>query len=67
MREKWKKIIQRLARLAGGVLALVLFRWTPATGEGILLFAVLFAALVVIIILSSPKHTGFWPNKPDHH
>jgi hypothetical protein len=52
--------------LACGILGLVLFRWTPTTGEGILIYVALFAVLVVMAIaLSSRKRAGYWPNKPE--
>ena len=55
-------------KIACGILALALFRWTPTTGKGILVYAVLFAVLIVMAIVLSPrKGAGYWPNKPEDH
>jgi hypothetical protein len=51
---------------ACGVLALILFRWTPTTGRGILVYVVLFVVLIVLAIFLSPqKGAGYWPKKPE--
>jgi hypothetical protein len=55
-----------VTKIACGVLALALFRWTPTTGRGILVYAALFAGLILIaIVLSSGKRGGYWPKKPE--
>ena len=65
---KSRKTLLRLATLALGLLGLVLLRWTPTTGKGILIYAGLFAALVVMAIVLSPrKGAGYWPDKPEDH
>jgi hypothetical protein len=54
--------------VACGILGLVLFRWTPTTGKGILIFAAVFAVLIAMAIFLSPrKHAGYWPDKPEDH
>jgi hypothetical protein len=51
---------------ACGVLGLILFRWTPTTGTGILVYVALFAALIVLAIFLAPqKGAGYWPKKPE--
>lgn len=66
--EKSRKALLGLTTFACGILGLVLFRWTPTTGRGILVYAVLFAVLIVLAIVLSPhKGAGYWPNKPEDH
>jgi hypothetical protein len=68
MSEKRRKSLLRLTAIAGGILGLVLFRWTPTTGEGILGYSVLLVLLIVLAIVLSPrKGSGYWPNKPEDH
>ena len=51
---------------AYGVLGLILFRWTPTTGTGILVYVALFATLIVLAIFLSPQNgAGWWPKKPE--
>jgi hypothetical protein len=65
---KIRKALLGVITFACGILALVLFRWTPTTASGILVYAVLFAVLIVMaIVLSSRKRGGYWPNKPGDH
>jgi uncharacterized membrane protein YedE/YeeE len=64
--KKSRRALLGAITFACGILGLVLFRWTPTTGEGILIYVALFALLVVMAIaLSSPKRAGYWPNKPE--
>ena len=66
--EKSRKALLGLTTFVCGILGLVLFRWTPTTGRGILVYAVLFAVLIVLAILLSPrKGAGYWPKKPEDH
>jgi hypothetical protein len=68
MREKKRKALLRLVTIAGGILGFVLFRWTPTTGEGILGYSVLLVLLIVLAIVLSPrKGSGYWPDKPEDH
>lgn len=68
MSEKIRRMFLRSIAIACGVLGLVLFRWTPTTGMGILVYAALFAVLIVMaIVLSSRKGAGYWPSKPEDH
>jgi hypothetical protein len=66
MNEKTRKVLLGVVECACGILALVLFRWTPTTGTGILIYTAMFAVLVVMaIVLSSRKRAGYWPKKPE--
>ncbi len=68
MNEKTRKALLGATTVVGGVLGLVLFRWTPTTGKGILVYVALFAVVIVMAIaLSSHKSGGYWPNKPEDH
>jgi hypothetical protein len=49
-----------------GVLGFVLLMWTPKTGTGILAYSVLFAVLVILVIVFSPKKNRYWPNDPQN-
>ena len=53
MSEKSRKARLRVTTIACGVLGLVLFRWTPTTSKGILIYAALFAVLVIMAIVLS--------------
>jgi hypothetical protein len=54
--------------VASGILGLILFRWTPATGKGILIYVALLAVLIVMAILLSPRsREGYWPSKSEDH
>jgi hypothetical protein len=66
LREKSRKLLLRVTTLACGILGLVLFRWIPTTGRGILVYVALFALLIVVAIVLSPrKDAGYWPNKDE--
>jgi hypothetical protein len=66
--EKARRMLLRSTAIACGVLGLILFRWTPTTGKGILVYAALFAVLIVMAIVLSPrKGSGYWPTKPEDH
>ena len=66
--EKSRKALLGLTTFACGILALILFRWTPTTGKGVLIYAALFAVLIVMAIVLSPrKAAGYWPHKPEGH
>ena len=68
MCEKWRRMLLRSIAIGCGVLGLILLRWTPTTGSGILTYVGLFAVLIVMaIVLSSGKRGGYWPNKPEDH
>ena len=65
---KGRRALLGLTTFACGILGLALFRWTPTTGWGILVYAALFAVLIVLaILLSARKGAGYWPNKPEDH
>ena len=66
--EKGRRMLLRSTAIACGVLGLILFRWTPTTGRGILIYAALFAVLIVMAIVLSPgKGAGYWPHRPEDH
>jgi hypothetical protein len=66
--EKGRRALLGLTTFACGILGLALFRWTPTTGWGILVYVALFAVLIVMAIVLFPrKGAGYWPNKPDDH
>ena len=63
---KSRKALLGLTTFACGILGLVLFRWTPTTGRGILVYAVLFAVLIALAVVLFPrKGRGYWPNEPE--
>jgi hypothetical protein len=53
MKGMFKAGLQAATKIACALLALILFRWTPTTGKGILLYAGLFAGLIVLAIVLS--------------
>ena len=55
----------QLAMLVIGLLGLVLLRWTPVTGGGILLFGLLLIALIVTAVKVSHGKTGGQSGKRD--
>lgn len=58
-----KKALSRTMAAVAGVLGLVLFRWTPETGKGILLYVAMI--VIVIAIALAPPRAGYWPGKHD--
>jgi hypothetical protein len=68
MKQTTKSALLGAIKIACGILAFALFIWTPRSGRGILVFAVLFAVLIALaIVLSPPRDAGYWPNKPEDH
>ena len=61
---KVRRVLLHLVQVACGVIGLILFRWTPATGRGLTLYGALVVVLVAVIIVISPKHEGYWPDPP---
>lgn len=53
--EKIRKALFETITFASGILVLILFRWTPTSGRGILLYVVLFGALLVMGIFLFPR------------
>jgi hypothetical protein len=61
-----RRILLGTIKSTCGLLALALLKWTPRTGTGVLIYAVLFAVLIALAIALSPrKHEGYWPGKPE--
>jgi len=50
-----KAVALTVTKFGLGVLALALFRWTPITGKGILVYVSLLAVLIALAIVLS-KH-----------
>jgi hypothetical protein len=68
MKQATRSALLGATKIACGILALVVFMWTPTTGRGILVFAALFAVLIgMAVILSPRKGAGYWPSKPEDH
>ena len=58
-------MLRALSAFLCGILALVLFMWTPMTGRAILVYAALLAVVIVLAItLFAKKRARYWPNKP---
>jgi hypothetical protein len=55
MSEKVRKSFLYVITVAGGILGFVLFRWTPTTGKGILVYGVLLAVFIGVAIVLSPR------------
>jgi hypothetical protein len=55
MNEKARKPLLRVITVAGGILGFVLFRWTPTTGKGFLIYGVLVAILIGMLIALPPR------------
>jgi hypothetical protein len=65
MSKKMKSGLRFVAQVACGLLAFAVFMWTPENGKGILAYALLFSALIIIIVtLSWGKYKGYWPGDP---
>jgi hypothetical protein len=62
--DKARKILLRVTEGACGILGLALFMWTPKTGQGILVYMIILAVLIVFAIILSPL-AGYWPKKPE--
>jgi predicted RND superfamily exporter protein len=66
--DKSRKALLKATTTACGILALVLFRWTPTTGIGILVYVAMFVVMIAVAIVLSPrKPAGYWPNKSDEN
>ena len=65
-REKSTNALLVLCKFGLGILVLVLFRWTPQTGKGILIYLALLAVMIAGAIGASSMKgdTGYWPEKP---
>ena len=61
---KIRKVLLYLAQFACGIIALVLFRWTPMTGRGLGIYAILLVVLAAVILIITPRHEGYWPGPP---
>jgi hypothetical protein len=68
MSETAKSVLLNATKITCGVLVFVLFRWTPTTGKGILIYATLFVIMIALIIALSPRNrVGYWPDKNERH
>jgi hypothetical protein len=63
-KEGLKKVLRKILVVPLGIIGLVLFRWTPATGKGFAIYGVLLVLLVVVAIILAPEHQGYWPDPP---
>ncbi|HET9183107.1 MAG TPA: hypothetical protein VFP59_13305 [Candidatus Angelobacter sp.] len=61
---KIRTVLLRVAQVACGIIMLILFRWTPATGRGFVIYGILLVGLVLVMIVLAPKHEGYWPDPP---
>ena len=61
------KAFLRVITFVCGILGLILFRWTPATASGLLIYLVLFGLAVVLVFFLPVSRHGYWPGKPEHH
>jgi hypothetical protein len=63
----FRRVLSKLLLCAAGVLGLIWFRWTPQSGKGVILFAALTLALLLIVIVvgnvNDAKDQG-WGFKP---
>jgi hypothetical protein len=67
MSEKGRTTLLAGTTILCGILGFALFMWTPKTGGGIFVYAVLFAVFAITtIVLSSRKSRGTDPNKSDN-
>ena len=63
--DKSRQVLLKLTTFACGVLGLILFRWTPTSGKGIVVYAGLFVVLIIMVIVFLPRRRGgYWPDKP---
>ena len=54
-----------IIKFALAIVVLALFVWTPRTGRGILIYAVLIVLLIAAAFgVSQLENRGFWPDKP---
>ena len=51
MSEKRKKALRGVITIVTGILAFVLFRWTPSTGNGLLMYGALLAVVIGMAIV----------------
>jgi len=63
--ERSTNALAALGQIACGILVVVLFRWTPQTAKGWLIYLGLLAiAIAAAIGFSNKEHKGYWPDKP---
>jgi xanthine/uracil permease len=66
--EKDTNAFVALAKIACGIGGFVLFRWTPQTGRGMLIYwASLVLLVIVMVVLFRGEDSGYWPEKPEDH
>jgi len=65
IREKIRTASYRVITVVCGILVFILFRWTPATGTGLIVFLALLAVVVMLAMLLPLPRRGYWPHKPE--
>jgi hypothetical protein len=58
MSDRIRALLLSFTKVACGVLAFVLFMWTPKTGKGILLYAAAFVVLIIFGVALSRGSSG---------
>ncbi len=64
---KIRRGLPRVITFACGILGFILFRWTPATATGLLVYLALFAVVVVLLIFLPTPKRGYWLGKAENH
>ena len=60
------KLLLLAATSVCGILGLILFRWTPTTLKGTIIYVALLGVLVVLgLVLAHRKRSGYWPGNAD--
>jgi len=72
MSKKARKALQTAMTTVCGVLALVLFRWTPATITGLAVYVALLVLVVAFLLIlghvvAADQDAGYWPKRPENN
>src|SRR5579871_327860 len=65
IREKIRTASYGVITVVCGILAFILFRWTPTTGTGLIVFLALFAVVIILAMLLPSPRRGYWPHNPE--
>jgi hypothetical protein len=57
-----RRAVQKIISAALGVLGLALIMWTPSTGKGFLIYALLFVALVAVALFLPSRESVDHPS-----